>query len=261
MTGPATELGATDGGRRSLHREQGDLDAERAHRKFGVAASLRLLAAHGVTFGAAGHISARDPIDADRFWVNPVLRHFSRIRPDDLLLVDGDGQIVEGDGELNLAAFAIHSRLHRARPDIIGAAHAHSPYGKIWSTTGRLLQPLTQDGCAFFEDHALYGTFGGVVLDAAEGDAIAGALGDRKAIILANHGLLTVGTSVEEAAWWFLAMEDACRTQVLSEAIGTPHAIDDDEARRTREQVGAPLVGRAQFAYEIQAIDIDFPHV
>ncbi len=232
---------------------------ERARRKYCVAASLRLLAAHGVTHGAAGHISARDPEYPDRFWVNPVLRHFSLIRPSDLLLVDGDGRVLEGDGTLNAAAFAIHSRVHRARPEVVGAAHAHSPYGKIWSTTGRLLQPLTQDGCAFFEDHALYETFGGVVLEAAEGDAIAGALGGHKAVILANHGLLTVGTSVEEAAWWFLAMEDACRVQVGSEAIGTPTVIDDDAARRTREQVGTPSVGRAQFEYEIQAVEIDFP--
>jgi ribulose-5-phosphate 4-epimerase/fuculose-1-phosphate aldolase len=188
-----------------------------------------------------------------------MLKHFSLVDPDDLLLVDEAGDIVKGDGELNLAAFAIHSRLHHARPDVVAAAHAHSPFGKVWSTTGRLLQPLTQDGCAFFEDHALFDRFGGVVLDLTEGDLIAEELGDRKAIILANHGLLTVGQSVEEAAWWFLTMEDACRTQVQAEMIGRPQAIPDDLARQTARQVGSSMAGRLQFEYELQAINYPRP--
>ncbi|PWG73443.1 class II aldolase/adducin family protein, partial [Enterococcus hirae] len=79
-------------------------------------------------------------------------------------------------------------------------AHAHSVYGKSWSSLGRLLDPLTQDACAFYQDHVLFDDFTGVVLDPGEGRRIAAALGPHKACILQNHGLLTVGQSVESAA-------------------------------------------------------------
>ena len=135
---------------------------------------------------------------------------------------------------MNTAAFAIHSAVHAARPDVIAAAHSHSLYGKAWSSLGRLLDPLTQDACAFYDDHALFDDFTGVVLDQSEGKRIAHALGDRKAVILRNHGLLTVGHSVDEAVWWFVTMERTCQAQLLAEAAGTPILIDDDVARLTR---------------------------
>ena len=88
-------------------------------------------------------------------------------------------------------------------PDLNAAAHSHSMYGKTFSTMGRLLEPITQDSCAFYENHVLFDDFTGVVLDTSEGDRIAEALGDKKAAILKNHGLLTTGTTVDEAAWDF----------------------------------------------------------
>jgi ribulose-5-phosphate 4-epimerase/fuculose-1-phosphate aldolase len=102
------------------------------------------------------------------------------------MLVNHKGEIVEAGvvRRLNRAAFAIHSTLHAARPDVQAAAHSHSLYGKAWSTMGRLLDPLTQDSCAFYEDHAVFSEFSGIVLDTSEGEKIAEALGPRKAVIL-----------------------------------------------------------------------------
>ena len=97
--------------------------------------------------------------------------------------------------------------MHAARPDVIAAAHSHSLHGKAWSSLGRLLDPITQDACAFFEDHALFDDFTGVVLDLEEGKRIGAALGNNKAVILRNHGLLTVGHSVDAAVWSFITME------------------------------------------------------
>ena len=103
----------------------------------------------------------------------------------DLVLVNEEGEIVEGKHEmLNRAAFAIHSRIHAARPDAIAAAHAHSIYGKTWSALGRKLDPITQDACAFYEDHAIFDDYTGVVSELDEGDRIAKALGDKKSAIL-----------------------------------------------------------------------------
>jgi len=168
---------------------------------------------------------------------------FHHIRVSDLLLVDHTGEVVEGEHHVNRAAFAIHSQVHAARPDVMAAAHAHSVHGKAWSSLGRLLDPLTQDACVFYEDHVLFDDYTGVVYDTEEGKRIAHALGDAKAAILRNHGLLTVGHTVDEAAWWFVTMERTCQAQLLAEAAGTPKLIDPDTARLTAGQIGTHQAG------------------
>ncbi len=223
------------------------VEDERLHRKQRLAAAFRLFSRFGFDEGVAGHITARDPERLDHFWVNPFGMHFGHIRVSDLILVNDNGDVVEGDRAVNTAAFAIHSQVHAARPDVIAAAHAHSVYGKTWSTLGRLLDPITQDVCAFYQDHGLFDDYTGVVLDVEEGKRIAHALGDNKAVILRNHGLLTVGHSVDEAAWWFITMERSCQAQLMAEAAGSPVKIGADNARLTASQVGSHIAGWFSF--------------
>jgi ribulose-5-phosphate 4-epimerase/fuculose-1-phosphate aldolase len=223
------------------------VEEERLHRKQRLAAAFRLFSRFGFDEGVAGHITARDPGRPDHFWVNPFGMHFGQIRVSDLVLVNDHGEVVEGDRPVNTAAFAIHSQVHKARPDVVGAAHAHSLYGKTWATLGRLLDPLTQDSCAFYEDHGLFTDFTGVVYETSEGERIAGTLGNRKAVILQNHGLLTVGQTVDEAAWWFITMERTCQSQLMAEAAGKPVPIAPKDAAVTREQIGSHLAGWFQF--------------
>ena len=220
---------------------------ERRHRKERLAAAFRLFSRFGFDEGVAGHITARDPERTDHFWVNPFGMHFGQIRVSDLILINHHGEVVEGDHEVNRAAFAIHSQVHLARPDAIAAAHAHSLYGKTWSSLGRLLDPLVQDACAFYEDHALFNDFTGVVYEPAEGARIAHTLGEKKALILRNHGLLTVGRTVDEAAWWFITMERSCQAQLLAEAAGAPIKIGHENAVLTQQQVGSHEAGWFQF--------------
>src|SRR4051812_12794855 len=150
---------------------------ERRHRKQRLAAAFRLFGQFGFDDGVAGHITARDPERLDHFWVNPLGMSFKHIRVGDLLLVDHEGQVVEGDWPLNAAAFAIHSQIHAARPDVVAAAHAHSLHGKAFASLHRPLAPLTQDACAFYGDHAVVEDFNGAVLELEEGKRIAHALG------------------------------------------------------------------------------------
>jgi ribulose-5-phosphate 4-epimerase/fuculose-1-phosphate aldolase len=225
----------------------GSVEEERLHRKQRLAAGFRLFSKMGFDEGVAGHITARDPERLDHFWVNPFGVHFGHIRVRDLILVNDRGEVVEGDYAVNTAAFAIHSQVHAARPDVVAAAHAHSLHGKSWSTLGRTLDPITQDVCAFYEDHALFDDYTGVVLDLEEGKRLAHALGGSKAVILRNHGLLTVGQSVDEAAWWFITMERSCQAQLLAEAAGKPVLIDEDMARLTATQVGSNIAGWFSF--------------
>lgn len=222
---------------------------ERALRRRQLAATLRCFARSGFDAGAGGHVTARDPGEPDTFWINPFAVHFGQVRVRDLLRVDAAGRVVDGpDGaRVNPAGYAIHAAVHAARPDVVAVAHAHSVHGQAWATLGRALDPLTQDACAFYGDHAVHHDFGGVVLDDAEGNRIARTLGSGKAVVLRNHGLLTVGGSVAEAAWWFVSMEHCCRVQLLAEAAGSPVAIPPDVAAATAATVGSPAMGRLNF--------------
>lgn len=235
------------------------MDEERRHRKQRLAAAFRLFAKFGFDEGVAGHVTARDPERPDHFWVNPFGMHFSQIRVSDLILVDHRGQVVEGEYPVNTAAFAIHSRVHAARPDVIAAAHSHSIHGKAFSSLGRLLDPITQDACAFYEDHGLFDDYTGVVNDVSEGERIGKALGQCKAVILRNHGLLTVGQTVEEAVWWFITMERSCQAQLLADAAGEPVRISHDNAVHTRGQVGTRMAGWFQFQPMWQMITREQP--
>jgi ribulose-5-phosphate 4-epimerase/fuculose-1-phosphate aldolase len=217
-----------------------DLAAERRPRTQQLAAAFRVFAKFGYNLGASGHITARDPGLSDHFWINPLAVPFSRIRVSDLQLVSPSGEIVIGDQPINTAGFFIHSQVHAARPDVIAAAHAHAVHGKAWSALGRLLDPITQDACTLYGSHALYDDFNGVVLDEAEGKRIATALGPNKAVILQNHGFLTVGGSVEEAAFLFLSADQTAQAQLLAEAAGPPKLI--------RPEVAEPLGKARAFA-------------
>lgn len=219
----------------------------RGHRKCMLVAALRIFGKFGFDEGLAGHITVRDPELTDHFWVNPLGVSFKQMKISDLLLVNEEGQVVEGSGYLNGAAFTIHSHIHKARPDVVAAAHAHSIYGKSWASLGRKLDPITQDACAFYDDHVVFDEFNGVVLDDDEGQAISRLLADNKAAILQNHGLLTVGSTVESTAWWFITMERSCQAQLLAEAAGTPKLIDHETAMQTHKVIGSENTGHFSF--------------
>ncbi|KAI1085314.1 class II aldolase/adducin domain protein [Whalleya microplaca] len=228
-----------------------NLEDERLYRKQHLAAAFRVFADRGFDEGVAGHISVRDPILTDHFWLNPLSMHFSLIKVSDLILCDEDGNIVEGEEPINAAAFAIHSEIHKARPDVHAACHAHSVHGKAFAVFGRELDMITQDSLRFYKSHGVYRDFRGVVLDSEEGKRIGKALGNGKAVILQNHGLLTVGESVDEAAFWFISLDKTCHAQLLADAASAAgyekKIIDDDEAAYTAKQVGGPEKGWLAF--------------
>lgn len=230
-----------------------DPEQQREYDKQRLAAGFRVFANHGFDEGLAGHITVRDCIEPETFWVNPVGVHFSQIKASDLVRVAHDGKIVEGNMPINNAAFAIHSRVHAARPDINAVAHAHTIYGRAFSALGQLLQPISQDACLFYENHGLFNTFTGVVADTEEGDLIAEALADHTAVILQNHGLLTVGKSLDAAVANFCMMESCCQSQLLAQSAGELQLIEQDIAIKTKQANGSELVtwGNFQPLYQV----------
>ncbi|MGQ0467831.1 MAG: class II aldolase/adducin family protein [Sporichthyaceae bacterium] len=242
------------------------VEAERAHRKAKLAGAFRMFSKAGLDEGVAGHITVRDPAEPDTFWVNPFGMHFSMIRSSDLVRVNEAGVVVEGDRAVNGAAVAIHCAVHAARPDVLAAAHAHGPAGKTFSSLDMTIEPLTQDACAFYEDIGLLPEYSGIVLDEEEGHRVAEALGMHKAVILRNHGMLTVGTSVDSAAWWFLTLERSAQCQLNAYAAaaglgGKPILIEHDVAEMTRAQIGYEFAGWFQFQPIWERISRDQPDI
>lgn len=215
---------------------------ERRHRKERLTAALRLFGRFGYDDGVTGHITARDPEFTDCFWVNPFGMPFRQITVSDLILVNHEGHVVQGSTHVNQAAFIVHSQVHRARPEVVAVAHSHTVHGRALAALGELLEPITQDVCAFYEAHALLDDYTGVTVDPAEGRRIAAALGPHKGLILRNHGLLTVGDSVDAAAWWFHQMERACEIQLAARSAGKPVPIGRKDALATRDRLGSDLV-------------------
>ena len=225
-----------------------DIEAERLNRKQRLAAGLRIMGRLRLAEGVAGHVTVRDPEYPDRFWVNPFGLNFKLMTVSDLICVDHEGTVVEGDKPVNAAAFAIHSQLHAARPDVIAAAHSHSMYGKTFSTLGKPLKMISQDSTMFYNDVALCDAgAGAVVLDTAVGAAMAEALGSRKALIHQNHGIITAGGSVDAAVWWFVALERCCQSQLVADAAGTPIEIPDELCQDGYDAQGHELAGWFQF--------------
>lgn len=211
-----------------------------------MAAAFRVFARKGYCEGTAGHISVRDPVDPETFWINPLGKHFGLMTAHDFVHVDSRGNILPDGNQvaINAAGFAIHSAIHAARPDVNAACHCHSTYGKAWAAMGKPLDMINQDVCTFYNSHAVYSDFGGVALEAEEGQRIAGALGGGKAVILQNHGLLTVGGTVDEAAYLFTLLEKSCQVQLNAQMALLPgeslKVIGDEEAAYCEHQDGDP---------------------
>ncbi|OYN96994.1 class II aldolase/adducin family protein [Enemella evansiae] len=223
---------------------------ERLHRKQRLAGACRAFAKFGFGYGTAGHLTVRDPENPDLYWTNPFAVNFRQVRVSNLILVDHAGMVVEGEYAANRAGFVLHSAIHTQHPEIVASCHAHTVHGAAFAAMGRPLDPITQDVAAFFEHHTVVSDqAGAIVVEEDAGKEVGSAFGDNKAMIHQNHGLFSAGThSIDEAAWWFIALEHACRVQLLADASRIPpKPISEDAARHTRHHFGTPFIGWLNF--------------
>lgn len=223
---------------------------ERRHRKERLVAACRAFAMHGFDYGFGGHLTVRDPEHTHLYWTNPMAIHFSQVRMSNLILVDHTGQVVEGKYAVNRAGYVLHAAIHEAHPEIVAVCHAHTSNGAAFSALGAPLEPITQDACCFYEDHVVIRDEGGAVPVADEaGIAIAAAIGTKKAAIHRNHGLLTTSShSIDDAAWWFIALDAACGVQLKTDACKTPSVlVPHERAQYTRSHIGTGFIGWLHF--------------
>ncbi len=226
------------------------VEDERRHRKERLVAACRAFDLQGFDYGFAGHLTVRDPERPELYWTNPMAIHFSQVRLSNLILVDHQGRVVEGDYAVNRAGFVLHANVHEEHPDIIAMCHAHTVYGTAFAALGRPIEPITQDACAFYNDHVIIGDeAGAVAVENHAGSNVAKAFKGVKAAIHQNHGLLTASRhSIESAAFWFIALERCCQQQLMIDATGhKPILVKPDRADYSREHVGSEYIGWLHF--------------
>ena len=185
-----------------------------------LAAAFRLAVRLDLHEGVCNHFSAMLP-DGKRFLLNRYGLHWSEVSASNLLALDGEGRILAGEGEFEKTAFYIHSRIHLAHPSATCVLHTHMPYATALTLLeGGRLEMVEQNALRFHDDIAYDDVYNGLVVDDAEGDRLARALGTKRVMFLANHGVIVVGSSVAEAFDAMYYLERACRLQVLARSMG-----------------------------------------
>ena len=188
-----------------------------------LAAALRLAAYFDLHEGICNHFSYAMPGSEDRFLLNPQGLHWSEIRASDLLLVDGQGTVLEGEGEVEVTALCIHLPVHKRCRHARCVLHTHMPYATtLTSLDGGELEPVTQNALRFHGDVAYDRSYRGLAMDEAEGERAAQALGDKRVLFMAHHGVIVVGESMATSFHDLYYLERACMVQVLAMSTGRP---------------------------------------
>lgn len=210
-----------------------DIHAERHKRKREVALGYRIFASLRWGDLGDGHITARDPELTDHMWLLRFPVGFERATVDDLVLVGPDGTTADRS-EINMTAYNIHHPIHEARPDVIGVAHTHTPWGTPFCATGRPIDPITQEACVFHDRWSLFDDEEVQILSRNGGERIATALGDNQVAMLRSHGLLTTASTVGQTIASFVTLERVCEA-LMKAPDATP--ISDSAAISARDDL------------------------
>ena len=231
--------------------------------KIDLAAALRLAVRFGLNEGIANHFSFALPGSDERFLLNPHGVHWSQVRARDILVVDSQGEVLEGEGEAERTAICIHGQVHVRHPRARCVLHTHMPYATALTAIedGRL-EPVNQNSLMFYDDVAYDDAYGGLAASEEEGARIADALGEKRVLFLANHGVIVVGNTIAAAFTDLYYLERACLVQVLAMSTGRPlkrvgdntAASTFDPARREHE-----IYGETHFAALKRILDAEEP--
>jgi len=235
--------------------------AERAARA-DLAAAFRLAVRMDLHEGVCNHFSLMLP-GGKRFLLNRYGLHWSEVTASNLLALDADGKLLEGEGEFEKTAFHIHSRIHLGSPRAACVLHTHMPHATALTLleNGRL-EMVEQNALRFHDDIAYDETYNGLVVDNAEGDRLARVLGEKRVMFLANHGVIAVGPSVAEAFDLLYYLERACRLQVLARSMGGRlRAVRPEVVRETYRMLvaDAPKYAQAHFDALKRLLDREEP--
>ncbi len=233
-----------------------------------LAAALRWADRLGYTEGVCNHFSlavadSDGVVHGNRFLINPYGWHWSEITASSLVLCNANGDVLEGDNEVEATAFFIHSRIHHQAPHATAVLHTHMPYATALTLLedGRLAM-CEQNALAFHDRIAYDDTYAGLALDAEEGDRIAGRLGSANVLFMASHGVTVTGPNLRQAFNDLYYLERACQAQVLARSTGQPlRRLSDNVIKKTANQLQEefPRVAERHFAALLRILERDQP--
>jgi L-fuculose-phosphate aldolase len=212
-----------------------------------VALACRKLADEGHARTLAGQITVR-AAETGSFWTTDFAVGFAEATVGNLLRVDEEMQTLEGSGIPN-PAVRFHLWIYRARPEISSIVHTHPPYSSALSMLGEQLAVAHMDAMVFYQDCAWLAQWPGVPVANEEGELIAAALGSKRSILLAHHGLLTVGKDLEEAVYLAVLLEQASQLTILARAIGEPRQVPPDLAQTAHDFLLKESIVKGTFDY------------
>jgi ribulose-5-phosphate 4-epimerase/fuculose-1-phosphate aldolase len=206
-----------------------------------LALACRVLCHEGQDHFYFGHLSAR--ASADRgVWVKPAGLGLEEIQADDLALMDYDGRQLDGRHRLH-NEMPIHNEIYRRRPDVQAVVHTHPFYAAALSASGARFEMVSQDSLPFGEGLGVYPR-AELVMTVEQGQAVAEALGGRRAVLMKNHGIAVAADSIEQAAVWAASLERSCRLQLAATQLGPLDPIAADEVARMYERFERGYAGR-----------------
>jgi len=203
-----------------------------------LAAAFRLAAEFDWHESVGNHFSAAVSADGKRFLMNPRWVHFSEVRASDLLLLDADDpDVMQGPDAPDPSAWTVHGSIHRAHPQARVLLHCHPIHTTaLAGLADPTLKPIDQNTARFFGDVGIDRDFGGIADDAAEGARLAAAFGNRRILLMGNHGVSVSGASVAEAFEDLYFFERAAKTLMIAYASGQALAVMPDAvAEKTAE--------------------------
>ncbi|MYF13740.1 MAG: hypothetical protein F4228_03460 [Acidobacteria bacterium] len=228
----------------------GEAVDEAANRQARVAfaAVHRIIVHENMHEGTWNHFSCKVPGRPGHLLITPGQTHFSRVTASSLVEVGPDGRPVGGEGRLNVSAWAIHEPVQRARPDITCALHIHAPYSTaLASIDGWKLDERGSQNAAVFYGNCAYFGYEGIVTEADEGGRMVEALGDKRVLFLANHGVLMVGDTIEKTMLWLYQLERACMNEMLALQTGRTIRPIPVEAARHNADMSVESAGEAGY--------------
>lgn len=227
------------------------LEEQQLYNKMVLVNTCRIFADLSISDGIGGYIVYRDVIDKSTYWVNPMGVDMSMVTLDDLIRVNWEGAVIEGRYPASQPAWASFTVIADNRPEINAAVHFHTKFGSTWSCFGLPIDYVTEDTAAFYNNLSVYNNFNGALLTRNDGRDMFKYLGKNNSIILQNHGIYTIGETLDEAAWRFLSLEKACEAQIMLETLKgsgiQPKTIPEEVLKKISWMMGRPYACWLQY--------------
>ena len=208
---------------------------------------------HGLGDLTRGHVSIRVPGDVNHFYMKPHSFGFDEITPENMVICNLNGEKVGGSGRRHSEVF-IHSEIYKSRPDVNSVIHAHPTYAVAFSATGKQLQPISQPSVAFADGLPYFDQSIDLIRTPDLGIGVATALGGCKAVLMRNHGVSVVGSTVEEATILLIMLENACQIQLAAMSAGVGETFDAVQIKKLHHDITRPEQYTINFDYLVRKI-------